>query len=373
MGNKVKEARILHVELPLKKGFKHALSTRYQSDSIFLKLILDDGTVGYGESLPREYVTKETPQSVKESLKEILQNRVLGYAPAGYRELSSFIKGLSIWGGAAQCALELALFDAFGRYFKMPVSSIMGDKVNSALFYSGVVDAGGIPDVIKISLAFRLYGLRFIKVKVGVGDDNRRLKAVRSVLGRDADIRVDANCAWSADEAIERIKEMREYNISAVEQPVKADDYDGLKRVTDSVSETVIADESMCTVEDAAKLAGLKACNMFNIRISKCGGVLNSLKIADIARRSNIGIQLGCQVGESGVLSAAGWHFASRSKDISFCEGSYGRHLLKEDVTREDMTIRRGGTVRAVDGPGLGVNVLDGVLNKYTVSEDILY
>jgi len=372
LNGKIKEAHIMHVDLPLRKKFKHTLTLRSQSDSIFLKLILEDGTVGYGESLPRKYVTGETPQSVMQDLKNVVERRVLGYEPRDYKEISSFINSIKINGTAARCALELALLDTYGRYFKSPVSAIIGEKKHKPISYSGVIQAGSIPDAIKMSLAFKIFGLHFIKVKVGVGDDISRLKTVRSIAGKGANIRVDANCAWDKDEAIENINRMQRYNISAVEQPVKADDYAALMAVTNSVSEDVIADESLCTVDDARKLAALKACNIFNIRLSKCGGLLNSLKIAEIARQNNIGVQLGCQVGESSLLSAAGWYFANASKDLLFYEGAYGKFLLKEDIAKEDLTIRRGGGLRAVDGPGLGIDVSDKILNKYTIAKECL-
>ncbi len=371
---RVKEAHILHVGLPLKKKFKHAITTRSHSDSVFLRLILEDTnrTRGYGESLPREYVTGETPSSVIEGLKAIVQHKILGYGVESYRELPSFINGLGIEKGAVKCALELALFDAYGKHFNLPISSIIGECVNETISYSGVMQAGSAIDVVKSSLAFKIFDLKFIKVKVGVGNDVDRLKIARRVLGKDADIRVDANGAWSADEAIEKIGKLRRFNISAVEQPVRPDDFHELKKVTESVRETIVADESICTVDDAERLAELEACNMFNIRLSKCGGILNSLIIANMARRNKIGIQLGCQVGESGLLSAAGWHFASILKNIAFYEGSYGKFLLKSDITEEDMTIKRGGTIGPINGPGLGVTVSDEALNRYVIAEHTL-
>lgn len=372
VNKRVKEARILHVGLPLKKRFKHALTLRTQSDSIFLKILLEDGTFGYGESLPREYVTGETAKTTAENLKGIIRKNILGYAPKDYKGIISFIKDLDIKGGAARCALELALLDAYGRHFNDSVSSIIGEEIRDSVVYSGVIQASSTLDAIRLSLAFKIYGLNFVKVKVGMGDDLARLSAIRKILGNSADIRVDANCAWTPDKAIEKIEKMRAYGISAVEQPVSADDYQGLKKVTDSVPEAIIADESLRTIEDAQELAKKGACNMFNIRISKCGGLLDSLRIADIAKRHNVGIQLGCQVGESGLLSAAGRHFAGLFDDIAFCEGSYGRFLLKEDVSKEDITIRRGGRINSLKGPGLGVNIMDNILNKYTLSTYLL-
>ncbi len=372
MAGKIREIQILHVDLPLKRKFRHAITSRALSGSIFLKVILDDGTIGYGESLPRKYVTGETTQSVTNALKDLLKEKVIGYRPGDYKELLAFIEGLGVKGGAAKCAVELALLDTYGRHFNESVSLIIGGPIGRQVVYSGVMQAGSITDAVIKAASFKLYGLRFIKVKVGAGDDLARLDIVRRISGRNANIRVDANCAWKPNEAIERIEEMRRYNISAVEQPVKAEDLEGLKKVTDAVPEEIIADESLCTISDAEKLAANKACNIFNIRLSKCGGLIDSLKIADIARQNGIGIQLGCQVGESGLLSAAGWHFAKLSSNIIFSEGSYGRLLLKEDITKEDMTIKRGGVISPVNGPGLGVNIREDILDRYTISKVII-
>jgi muconate cycloisomerase len=369
---RIKEAEILQVDLPFRKKFKHAITSRSLSSSVFLRLQLADGTVGYGESLPREYVTGETVRSVVENLKTIIAHNVLGYGIEDYREIPSFVSGLAIEKGATKCALELALLDAYGKYFKIPVSSIIGRCTRNKVSYSGVMQSDTTADAIKKSIAFKIFDLKFVKIKVGTGDDIKRLEIARKILGKKVNIRVDANCAWDVAEAIAKIEAMRRFNISAVEQPVKADDYHGLKKVTESVPETISADESICSVDDAERLAEMGACNMFNIRISKCGGLIDSLRIANIARRNNIGIQMGCQVGESGLLSAAGWHFACMSDDISFCEGAYGRFLLKNDITREDMTFGRGGILKAVTGPGLGVTVSDELLDKHIIQKEIL-
>lgn len=367
---KVREAELLQVDLPFKNKFKHAITSRGQSSSVFVKLKLEGGVVGYGESLPREYVTGETTTSVVSTLKKVIPNKVIGYGVEGYEEVPSFVGSLEIERTAAKCALELALLDAYGRHFRKPVSSLMGDRLRDSVVYSGVMQSADGLDAIRKSLAFKVFGFKYVKIKVGDGDDLKRLKIARTILGDHVNIRVDANCAWNSDEAIERINEMRRFNISSVEQPVKGNDYDELKKVTDAVPEKISADESLCSVDDAARLADLGACNIFNIRISKCGGIIDSLKIAKIAQEANIGLQMGCQVGESGLLSAAGWHFACSFTEIPFCEGAYGKFLLRNDITEEDMTFKRGGVLKGVGGPGLGVNVIEGMLDNYATTRE---
>ena len=364
----VKKIEVLAVDLPLKKVFRHALHVRQASESVFVKIYLESGATGYGESLPRKYVTNETTGSVFEKLRKVLPHKLIGAKFSGLKDVPQFISSLKELEGAARCCVEIALLDAVGRHFNEPISKITGNPVRNNLFAAGIVSADAAPRVVKKTLAIKIFGFRSTKVKVGLGDDLKRLKIVRKMLGDKADIRIDANCAWSPEEAIEKINQMSPLGITAVEQPVAADDFQGLKKVTDSVQEAIIADESLRTIKDAERLSRLKACNMFNIRISKCGGISNALKIADIARRNKIKYEVGCQVGESGVLTAAGRHLACGIDNVEYYEGSYGRFLLKQDVTRENMTMGIGGRVTSITGPGLGISVKDEVLDRYTVN-----
>ena len=129
--------------------------------------------------------------------------------------------------------------------------------------------------------------------------------------------------------------------------------------------EPVMADESLCTIDDAKALVELRACDMFNIRLSKCGGLLNALKIAEYAAQAGITCQLGCQVGETGVLSAAGRHFISCVDNIKYLEGSYAKFLLAEDVVSEDVSFGYGGFAPRLAGSGLGVTVDEKRLARY--------
>ena len=130
-----------------------------------------------------------------------------------------------------------------------------------------------------------------------------------------------------------------------------------------------MADESLCDIEDAKKLVDRKACDMFNIRISKCGGLLDSLKIAKFATQAGISYQLGCQVGETGILSAAGRHFASCVNGVKYLEGSYAKFLLVEDIVLEKLCFGYGGFARPLKGVGLGVTVDEGILDKYVTDK----
>lgn len=129
-------------------------------------------------------------------------------------------------------------------------------------------------------------------------------------------------------------------------------------------------DESLCSFADAQRTIEKGTCDLFNIRLSKCGGFVPSLRIAALAQRAGLGYQLGCQVGETGILSAAGRHFATSVAGIRYLEGSFDRFLVTEPLTVDDLTFRRGGWAPALRGPGLGIEIDRAALQRVTVASD---
>src|SRR5205823_2850427 len=113
-------------------------------------------------------------------------------------------------------------------------------------------------------------------------------------------------------------------------------------------------------------------CDLFNLRLSKCGGFIPSIRLAQLAKRHGLGYQLGCQVGETAILSAAGRHFATSVKGIRYLEGSYDRHLVLERLSKEDITFRRGGWAPMLVGSGLGVTIDPAALDWVTARKETL-
>jgi muconate cycloisomerase len=131
-------------------------------------------------------------------------------------------------------------------------------------------------------------------------------------------------------------------------------------------------DESLCGLEDARRAADRGTCDLFNLRLSKCGGFIPSLRLAQFARQRGLGCQLGCQVGETALLSAAGRAFAAGVAGLRYVEGSYDRHLVKEALGTKDLTFRWGGWAPALSEPGLGVQLDGGALERVTVRKVML-
>jgi muconate cycloisomerase len=156
---------------------------------------------------------------------------------------------------------------------------------------------------------------------------------------------------------------MQRFNICSVEQPVPAHDLEGMRRVREETGLAVVADESLCTLDDARRLISASAADVFNIRIAKCGGLLASTRLVRLAGDSGLRCQLGTLVGETGVLLRAAEIFSRRIKGFEFFEGRNQReHLLMEDLV-EPFT----NSERTADG--LGVALSRSKLTRWMVSE----
>ena len=388
---RVAELQAYHVRIPLRKPFTHASHTRTSTDNVVIRCALEDGTVGFGEGVPREYVTGETIDSAlgllgRSDLKTQLESCSDFHAAVALAERVKLKKiagdDRGCQGNAARCAVELALLDAYGRRYGLPVSAVVNLIAPDLLEpkpwvqYSAAITTGSLGFKLRaLSFGIWLTGFRHIKVKVGIEghNDAKRLSIIRKRAGRNMNIRVDANEAWSRAVVAERMWALKPFDISAVEQPVPHEEIDCLLKVRQQTGMAVMLDESLCSLVDAQRAVEGQLCDFFNIRLSKCGGFIPSLRLAQYAAKHGLGYQLGCQIGETALLSAAGRHFASGVRGLFAVEGSYDRHLVREALGTHDLTFSRGGWARALTEPGLGVNVDLAALERVTIrSQSIL-
>ena len=366
----------LLVNLPLKREIKHASATRRESVNLLIRSTRADGAEGWGEGVPRPYVTGETPEGTVAQLAATPLSQ-LGQECGNWEDVLAMCDRFQpsldredprgCYGNALRCAVELSVLDAFGQLFGEPVSNVTQRvpeardilTVNHEVRYSGAITADSARAERIGAVKMRLYGFAHCKVKVGVAgaDDASRLRNIRRWAGPRIDLRLDANEAWSADQLPEKIAPLLPYRISCLEQPVPHAEVQRLSEMRGKLGVPIMLDESLTSQSDARAAIAAGTCDLFNIRLSKCGGFLSSLRLAALAREAGLGYQLGCHPGETGILSAAGRHFATSVAGIRYLEGSYDRHLLKELLTNEDITFRYGGRAPALAGPGLGVTV----------------
>jgi muconate cycloisomerase len=360
--------------IPFVEAFRHSAQERRWSDSVVVRVRDDTGTEGFGEGAARPYVTGETVEAMVEHLRrdlwpEVAERELPELAgDDGLRALELFIPDKRTPGivanHASRAALELAILDCALRSGRRSIAELLPPR-RPKVVYSGIITAGSLDGALQHARQMKLVGLQHIKLKVGFEDDVARVRAVREVLGPGASLRVDANGAWTVDQALEALRALAPFDIAVAEQPLPRGPIAELRRLKDASPVPVMVDESLVTLDDAEALIAGHAVDYFNIRVSKCGGLARSREIAARAATAGVRLQVGSQVGETAILSAAGRHLAAALPEISFVEGSFGTLLLTEDVSAESVRFGHRGEAPILTGPGLGVNVLEERLRRY--------
>ena len=340
----------------------HSLASRFHTDNICVILTADSGVTGHGECVPRSYVTGESLETVLDTLR-VLSPEVLNRTFSSPDDLVASLRRIGAESpGAANpsafCALELAALDCAGRYWDLPISDIVGLPKHAGPFaYSMIVPLLPEEDLVPFLTHAATFEFSSVKVKVDHRNPTRRVQMVMDRMGDGPEYRVDTNCAWDRDNAAGFTRDMAALGVVSVEQPLAAKDLAGMAELRSAEHMLITLDESVSSPVDIDAAAAAGACDIVNVRLSKCGGLLRSIDVINHAKEHGLGIQLGAQVGESCILSAAGAHLAAGTPDFRWREGYFGTHLLTRDLCRADIRFRHAGMVVPPQGPGLGVSV----------------
>jgi muconate cycloisomerase len=366
-------ATIYALDIPFVESFRHSAKDRASCDSVVVRVVDESGTEGFGEGVPRPYVTGESVDFVVDHLAKRLWPRIAGQEPPAVGE--NGLDAVDEWiplaetpgviaDNASRSALELAVLDVVLRRQGKTAAHVL-PPVRTKVSYSGVITAGSVDTLLQQARRLKLLGMPHVKLKVGFADDVERIRALREALGPDVSIRLDVNGAWSPERALEVLTAVASLGIAAVEQPFPRGPLDALARLRQLVAVPIMADESLVTMADAEALISAGAVDIFNVRVSKCGGLARSRRIARRAATAGLRVHVGSQVGETAILSAAGRHLAAHLPETAFVEGSFGNLLLTEDVSSDSIRFGHRGEAPVLTGPGLGVRVIEERLRKY--------
>jgi L-Ala-D/L-Glu epimerase len=343
--------------VPFKMPFTHARYQRTETRAIIVALRSTDGVVGFGEILPRDYVTGETLARVLSHVGPAIGARFAGRRFAHVDDVVGCLRRELDGAGrdlATFCGFETALLDLAGRTFGFGLGEILGGSPRPPL-PAGVVIGFDLATkaLPRHAAVMRLGGTRHVKVKVGLPDDPERLAIIAEALR--VPIRIDANGAWaSAAEAIRHLRAMHAIPIASVEQPLPPQDLAGARQIREETGVAVVADEAVCTREDAERVILARAADVFNIRIAKCGGVLGSLHIVERARENGLRCHLGTLVGETGILTRIAEMFGRFVPGFDFLDGKGQNALL---LTHDVLDDPRDAVRAPASATGLGVRV----------------
>ncbi|MFK0040524.1 mandelate racemase/muconate lactonizing enzyme family protein [Paenarthrobacter sp. NPDC090517] len=364
---KLSRATVTLIDLPLIEPFVVSYASYPSMPSIILTLETDDGLIGYGESVPDGHITGETPTGTVEALRTELLPAVLGLDPrditAIHQRLDAALKGC----GAAKAAVDIACWDLAGKAAGRPVYALLGGRRPEQPTIARVMSILA-PDVLaEQAVKARQEGYRHLKMKLGGGDgkDIERVRAVRTAVGSDLGIRVDANQGWR-DPATARtmIRALEPFDIDWVEQPVLADDLDGFRLIRPGTGMRLMADESVVDSRDIAHFVRDRSVDMINLKLMKSGGITPCHRMATQAELGGLRVQIGSML-ETSIASSAGFHLALSHPNIVSTELSGPLRFAKEPGDLKYVI----PDVQITEKPGLGVEVDVDILADLAVSE----
>lgn len=302
--------------LPLKHTFSISRSSHDFQDTLIVSLSLD-GKSGYGETTSNPYY-KITMESLTEEIEAVrddietfdFEKPEIFHQFLAEKKLSNF----------ALCALDLAAQDLYGKLLGKPLYEIWGTTLDHYPITNYTI---GIASIEKMVAKMQETPWPIYKIKLGTEDDVAIIRELRK--HTDAVFRIDANCAWSAEETIENAPLLKDLGVEFLEQPLKADDWEGMEKVMHKSVLPVIADES-CIVEGDVEKCGLHF-NGINIKLTKCGGLTPALRMINKAKELGLKTMVGCMT-ESTVGTSA---IAQLLPQLDYVDMD-GPLLIKEDI-----------------------------------------
>lgn len=328
----------------LRTKYPFTIARRRQEEdyAVWVRLRDEDDMTGWGEANPSRFYG-ETPETVCAALQVYRPVVESAGDPFAINEVETACESDLRGNASARAAISAALYDLAGKRLGVPVYRLLGLDPSRAPLTSFTIGIDE-PEVVRQKVR-EATEYPILKIKVGTARDVELLSIVREE-APDAVVRVDANTAWHPREAVARIEELQQFGIEFVEQPVAAHDIDGLRFLRERSPLPIIADESCLTAADIPRLAG--AVDGINIKLAKCGGLSEALRMIYTARAHNLSVMLGCMVATSLGMAAAA-HLAPL---IDYADLD-GAALLADDPF--DGYSIAGGRIRLSAEPGLGV------------------
>ncbi len=363
------EARIL--DIPTIRPHKFSFGSISRQSPVIVQLWLSDGACGVGEAatIGGPSWNEESPESILHAINHYLAPAVTGQDATRFEQLIAQMDAVCKGNRFAKSAVEMAAIDAVARSLNVPAYQLLGGKVRDSLPLAWTLASGdSAKDIEEAEHMLAIERHRIFKLKIGArapeGDVAHVARIARALNGR-ASMTVDINQAWDGNTARRYVPELIDAGVTLFEQPVAQWNEEALAQLTATLPHTalVMADETVCSPQDAMRLARNKACHVFSLKIAKHGGLIRTRAVAAVAQAADIGWYGGTML-ETSVGSAASAHvFATLPGSHHNCE-LFGPQLLVDDIVEQRMVLHNFG-LQLPDGPGFGVNVVQERLERF--------
>jgi L-Ala-D/L-Glu epimerase len=350
---RIKRIEVWKANLGNTKPYTIAFKTVDEVNNAFVEITLDNGLTGIGSGNPSEYVVGESFAQCMAALESDL-SFLGGRDIREIRQLNFEILKKFPRNPSARAALDIALHDVFTKYLDVPLVRFLGQKIRS-LPTSNTIGIKNVEDTLREAEDYVARGFKILKVKLGKDphEDIERIIKLRERFGESVVIRIDANQGYTKEQTIQFFERTRALNVELIEQPLPATSLNEMRGLPEEVREKIAADESLINPSDAFSLITPPiAARIFNIKLMKCGGITEALRIADVARLGGAQLFWGCN-DESIVSITAALHAAFACEHTKYIDLDGSLDLAQDLVTGG--FILEDGVMRCSDKPGLGV------------------
>ena len=341
------------VALPFHEPYVTAAGTLERREMVLLRIAAGDGLEGWGDAVPLSLRGGASLATVRSAIDECCAPLLVGSALDRDALLDSCEAGSVP--PPALAGVDAALLDLVGKASGEPAWRILGAGSAASVSCNGTLGAGTPADIAKTAATLAERGFETLKIKVGMGEDLERVRAVRDAVGAPMKLRVDANGTWSVATAIELLIEMELIGLELAEQPCATSEE--LAALGARINIPIVADENVASVADAARVADLGACDAAAIKLAKVGGVRNALAIAAILP-TYLSSALDSALGIAVAVHAAQALPTGDEEDgfvAGLAHGLATSNLFADDVA--DNGALEGPAIEPPTTPGLGVEV----------------
>ncbi|MCX8018882.1 MAG: dipeptide epimerase [Chitinophagaceae bacterium] len=352
----IKQIELYKLTVPLKEPFTTSLGTEEAAENVLVRILTDQGLTGFGECSPYLPVNGESQETCL-IVGRYFAQALLGKNALQIEDLVNLMDKIIYANYSIKSAFDMALYDLAAQHAGRPLYQFLGGEKKKTIITDYTVSLGTPEKMAEDAQKIIADGFTILKVKLG--DDGEkdvaRIKAIRDATGNDIPLRIDANQGWKVKEAIRTLQKLEDYGIEFCEEPVSRHKYHRLAKIRKHSPIPLMADESCGNAYDAERLIKMKACDYFNIKLGKSGGIFKACKIVEKAEEAGMAMQIGAML-ESRIGMTAFAHFSLISPFIRYYDFDTSL-MFSEDPAEGGIRYLAGGVIEVPDTPGLGASI----------------
>jgi len=366
---KITKIQAFNVACKLKKPLKIAKMLREKSSNTIVKVETEEGIAGFGEATFAHFFAGETQDSAKSVVEKFLAPVLVGKDPTNILLLADEIEKAIAGNPFAKAAVEMALWDIKGKALGVPVYSLLGGFQRKIIPVNHSISYGTVSEMVEEALEHVAQGFKTLKIYCGRETpqaDLERIRQIRKVIGEGIHLYVESNQRWSFKMTLWLLPRLEEMGILFLEQPISNHLRNEMRILREQSSIPIAIDEGVFSPEDVARAKQDGVADIVNIYVLKAGGILNAKKALDVSDAMGLSAFVG-SFNELSISTMAGAHVSATLTNLIYPCYLVGPLLYEEDILREPLEIR-DGMFSLSDRPGLGIEVDEKQLKKFSVS-----